>query len=69
MSSFHVLAQQLDELDVLHTEAKARRARLTCDAIERVQRALEAGIRPLADDVRLVQEFMGSRTAQDRFGK
>lgn len=69
MSSYHVLAQQLDELDLLHAEATAVRARLTCDAIERVKKALEAGIRPLSDDVRLVQEFMGKRMQQNRYGQ
>lgn len=69
MGSYHVLAQQLDELDLLHAEATTVRARITCEAIERVKSALEVGLRPLGDDVRIVQEFVGKQMQQNRYGQ
>lgn len=62
-------AQQLDELDSLHVEAVEARDLLVQDAIQRVSRTLSVGLRPVADDVRLVQQFMGQRTAQNRYGQ
>lgn len=64
-----LIAQQLSELDILHVEATEARNHLVQDAIVRVSRTLQYGLRPVADDVRLVQEFMGQRTAQNRYGQ
>lgn len=69
MSSYHVQAQQLEELDLLHTEAAVASYRLVMDAIIRVKAAVECRIRPTADDAMIVQQFIGQRTAQDRFGR
>jgi hypothetical protein len=70
MGSLMVLTQQLDELEQLRREAQASmRQQHVEQAIDRVYAALERRIRPLSDDVQLVQQFMGSRTAQDRYGK
>lgn len=69
MGSFHVRAQQLDELDTLRHEAQELRQRHTLESIERVARCIERGIRPLVDDVHMLQHFMGARVAQDRYGK
>jgi hypothetical protein len=69
MGSMMVQQQQLDELDILHTEAAVVRARLVMDAIVRVRAAIECRIRPTHDDAMIVQQFIGQRTAQDRFGR
>jgi len=69
MGSYHVQAQQLDELETLRAESRAHRARHIEEAILRVYHAIEAGIRPVSDDVHIVQQFIGQRTQQDRYGK
>lgn len=69
MASFHVQAQQCEELDILHTEAAVFRNRLVMDACIRVKAAVEMRIRPTADDASIVMQFIGARTAQNRFGQ
>lgn len=61
--------QQLDELDTLHREAQDNRNRLVQEAIARVRAAVVAGIVPTRDDAMLVQQFIGARTAQNRYGQ
>lgn len=69
MGSMMVQAQQLEELELLHTEAAVARCRLVMDAIVRVKAAVEVGIRPTADDAGIVMQFLGARTAQNRYGQ
>lgn len=69
MGSLSVQTQRLEELELLHTEAAVARARLVMDAIVRVKAAVEARIRPTQDDAMIVQQFIGARTAQNRWGQ
>lgn len=69
MGSMMVQQQQLEELDLLHTEAAVARARLVMDAIVRVRAAIECLINPTRDDAMIVQQFIGQRTAQNRYGQ
>lgn len=62
-------AQQLSELDILHAEAAEVRNHLVMEACDRVGQAIAIGLRPNADDARLVQEFIGKRIEQDRYGR
>jgi len=61
--------QQLEELDQLHIEAAAARCRLVMDAIARVKAAIEVGISPTQDDATIVMQYIGARTAQNRWGQ
>ena len=69
MPPLAALGQQLDELDTLHAEAAEVRNHLVMEACDRVAATIIAGLRPNADDARLVQEFIGKRIGQDRYGR
>jgi hypothetical protein len=61
--------QRLDELDTLHAEAAAARNLLVQDALARVRAAVVMGLTPIRDDAMLVQQFIGARTSQNRYGQ
>lgn len=64
-----VLQGQLVELATLIAEARELRKRHVEEACVRVARCLEVGIRPVRDDALLIQQFIGQRIAQDRYGR
>lgn len=64
-----VVSQALDDLDTLINEAAEARKTLVGEACKRVQACLQANIRPLEDDARIVMQFIGQRTAQNRYGQ
>lgn len=69
MGSYHVQEQQLSELDVLQAEASGQRNLTVLDAIGRVRRSIEARVPVPRGAAEVVQQFIGSRTAQNRYGQ
>lgn len=63
------VSQALDDLDTLIAEATEARKALVGEACKRVQACLQSGIHPTQDDALIVMQFIGQRTAQNRYGQ
>jgi hypothetical protein len=61
--------ERANDLTQLQNEAQERRQQHVADACARLRGCVLIGASLHADDINVVQTFIGSRTVQDRYGR